>query len=258
LEGLESQQSAAVKHCLTALEKLELNPNAEQMVPVLALLRRLLVEPKRSEQRQWCVTLINRLGKQNFTIKEQAGTPEELRTVYQPIFDWFAKMHPKLSAKLDGADGEDPAHWDQVLAKVDWSKGVAERGEKLFRERACATCHAGTTRIGPDLSGIAKRFSREDLFKAILYPHRDVAPAFRQTVIETKQGQVFTGIIVFFSADGVIMQTGAATTVRIADADIENRAPSNKSLMPTGLLKDLKAEDLSDLYAYLQSLKASG
>jgi hypothetical protein len=53
----------------------------------------------------------------------------------------------------------------------------------------------------------------------------------------------------------VILQTGAATTVRVATADMVSRLPGNRSLMPDGLLKDLKVADLADLYRYLQTLR---
>jgi len=60
---------------------------------------------------------------------------------------------------------------------------------------------------------------------------------------------------VFESADGVIVQLDAVKTVRIDNTNITSRQPGRKSLMPTGLLKDLKPDDLADLYAYLRSLK---
>jgi hypothetical protein len=61
--------------------------------------------------------------------------------------------------------------------------------------------------------------------------------------------------VAYESAETVILQTGAATTMRIATKDIDARRPSNKSLMPDGLLKDLKPNDLASLYRYLQTLK---
>ena len=43
--------------------------------------------------------------------------------------------------------------------------------------------------------------------------------------------------------------------MRVATPDIASRSPSTRSLMPNGLLKDLKPDDLADLYSYLQTLK---
>src|SRR5207253_6284107 len=151
--------------------------------------------------------------------------------------------YPDLATQLKD-EGGDAGHWDALLKTVKWDAGNAKRGEVLFRDRACVTCHAGPTSLGPDLTGVTTRFSRDDLFTAIIYPSRDVAPAYRTWVIEMRSGQLVTGMIAFESADGLIVQTGATTTVRIATADIVSRLPSNRSLMPNGLLKDLKAGDL--------------
>lgn len=100
-------------------------------------------------------------------------------------------------------------------------------------------------RAGPDRRD--RRFSRDDLFTAIFDPSLDISRLYRTTLIETRDGRVYPGMIAFESADGVILQTGATTSVRIAMPDID-------SLMPAGLLKDLKPTDLADLCAYLQTL----
>jgi putative heme-binding domain-containing protein len=108
------------------------------------------------------------------------------------------------------------------------------------------------------LSGITFRFSPTDLFQAIVFPSRDVAPLYRMTTFQTRDGQTHTGLVAFESADGVILQTGATTTVRLSDGDIVSRTPSNLSLMPNGLLTGLKPQALADLYAYLKTMRPEG
>ena len=44
-----------------------------------------------------------------------------------------------------------------MLRAVPWDQGSAERGEALFRSRACAGCHSGPTRLGPDLTAAYDR-----------------------------------------------------------------------------------------------------
>ena len=85
-------------------------------------------------------------------------------------------------------------------------------------------------------------------------PGLDVSPLYRTTLIETRDGQVYSGLVAFESADGLIVQTGANATIRLATPDIATRQPGTGSLMPSGLLKDLKPVDLADLYRYLQTL----
>lgn len=177
------------------------------------------------------------------------------RVVGGGSLEWFEKKFP-TEAKLLSGDDEDPELWKKTLATVDWKEGRPAHGEKLFRERSCMACHTGTSRVGPDLTGAAGRFSRKDIFTAIIYPSRDVAPAYRVNEIETLDGKNFSGIVVFESADGVIVQLDAVKTVHIDNANIASRQPGRKSLMPSGLLKDLKPADLADLYAYMQTLNS--
>ena len=56
------------------------------------------------------------------------------------------------------------------------------------------------------------------------------------------------------SADVRVLRNSVNQTYRIDTRDIESERKLTKSLMPEGLLKDLKDDDLSDLYAYLKSL----
>jgi putative heme-binding domain-containing protein len=126
----------------------------------------------------------------------------------------------------------------------------------LFRDRACATCHAGTSAFGPELSGPVARLSPVDLMTDIQFPSRNIAEAFRATLLTLKDGTQRAGFIVFNSADGVMLQTGPGVTERISNEQITDRDVSQTSLMPAGLLSGLKPEELSDLLAYIKTLKA--
>lgn len=74
-------------------------------------------------------------------------------------------------------------------------------------------------------------------------------------MVETKQGTILSGVVAFESADGLIVQTGASETVRIATLDIASRQPSARSLMPTGLLKGLTPREIADLFRYIETLE---
>lgn len=252
LAGLESEQPEVIRACIAALLKLPPEDQAATLAPLLRLLRRLSRESK--EDRLWreCLDLLQH-HRSTLGFAELPIHRRDAAEVGQWLTAWASK-DSRLARALNDT-GTDPAYWAALLDKVDWTKGDAQRGEALFRTRACQTCHTGTRALGPDLTGVTNRFSRPDLFTAIIDPSRDVAPAYRTTVIETTGGQIYSGIVAFQSADGIILQTGATTTVRLAAADIASRVPSNRSLMPEGLLKDLKPSDLADLYRYLQSLQ---
>jgi putative heme-binding domain-containing protein len=256
LDGLESSQPQVVQGCLTALEKLPRDAAPVRMVPLLRLLRRLSLERKEDPLQTQVSRLIERQAGRSFA-SEVAGNDKDLGR-YQRYATWFERTFPAQSSALTGADNADLATWNDVLKSVDWSKGDAERGAAIFQARACQTCHTGTSRIGPDLTGVAGRFSREDLFTAIVAPSRDVAPAYRTTVIETKDGRVLSGLNIFDSADGVILQTSATGTLRVPNDDIAERHLGSQSLMPTGLLLGLSGTEVADLYRYIQTLTPRG
>src|SRR5207302_521038 len=108
----------------------------------------------------------------------------------------------------------------------------------------------------PTLDGIANRFSRDDLFTAIVQPSKDISRGFQTTVLETTAGKLYQGLIVYEAVDGLILVTGPAATVRLSGQEIASRRASNVSLMPAGLLDNLLDREIADLYAYLRSLGA--
>src|SRR5205807_6128617 len=134
--------------------------------------------------------------------------------------------------------------------------GDAERGRLVFTKASCAACHSGAQALGPDLSGVAGRFSRADLFTAIVRPSKDVSPCYQTTVIETTEGKVYQGLVIYEAVDGMILQTGPAVTVRVAGSQIASRRITPTSLMPAGLLDPLSNQEIADLYAYLKGLGA--
>lgn len=247
LAALESPNAQVQKAAVDALEALPRDGSPRKAVPLLRLLRRLALEPKQAELRARVSRLV---GPQ--AVKEVETTPAALRQAYQPVFDAVLKADPSVKAELE--DG-DPAALKKLLEGVDWDRGDAARGVELFRARGCQTCHAAQGALGPNLAGASTRFSRDDFLEAIANPSKDVAPPYRTTAFQTRDGQVHLGMIAFSSADGVIVQTGATTTVRLATGDIAATKPSLRSLMPDGLLTGLKPSEIADLYAYLKSLK---
>jgi putative membrane-bound dehydrogenase-like protein len=254
LVGLSSPQPSVVQACVRVLTQMPKEPTGRALLPAMRLLRRLLNEPDQAAVRMDVLALINRETGQAFAISEPGTDADSLRRAYQPVFDWFRQKHARLVPYLTETE-EDAAQWNLTLRAVNWNTGDARRGEQLFAQRGCQTCHASSTPLGPDLAGVADRLAPMDLFHAIVFPNRDVAPAYRSTVFQTRNGQTHTGLVAFESADGVILQTGATTTVRLSAEEIASRRPSTLSLMPAGLLAGLAPSQLADLYQYLKSMQ---
>jgi putative heme-binding domain-containing protein len=168
--------------------------------------------------------------------------------------EWFSSAHPERAGRLSGGDDVDGAAWARRLGEIDWSIGDARRGREVFRQAQCASCHSGNRAVGPDLTGVAGRFSREDLFAAIVQPSRDIADRYRSILVATKDGNLHQGIVIYDAVDSLILQAGATETVLMSPDDVEERRPSETSLMPSGLLDERSDQEIADLDAYLRSL----
>jgi putative heme-binding domain-containing protein len=242
-DGLRSPQREIAEKCLTALEQLSPPRSADELLPIVRALRSLGNSKGDAKLRDRFAALLRCASHQQYGSDRRAWS------------EWFAEIYPEHAAKLAGSDGVDRAAWNKRLGAVEWTKGDAIRGRSVFEKASCAACHSGTLAIGPDLHGVAARFSRDDLLTAILEPSKDIAPQYRAVQLVMKDGKVHQGIIVYDSPDGIMLQTGATTTVRIVGNDVESRATTDVSLMPAGLLDKLGDSEIADLLAYVKVLR---
>jgi putative heme-binding domain-containing protein len=144
-----------------------------------------------------------------------------------------------------------------------------ERGERMFATAGCIRCHRfgeNTGSFGPDLTGVAGRFSARDILQAVVEPSSEVAKTFFGTVVvHTADGKSYFGfpagaterdfnLIESWSFDP---QTGFAAwngpTRRIRVTDILEVEDSGVSSMPTGLLDRYRPAEIADLVGYLLS-----
>jgi len=139
--------------------------------------------------------------------------------------------------------------------------GNAETGRKLFttsQATQCRNCHkvAGAGKsVGPDLDGIGKKYGRNELLDQILNPSRKIDPKYLTYIVETTAGKVHTGLLVRKTdAEIVLRDVKNQQTVIPAD-EVEELVVQRKSLMPELLLKDMTAQQVADLLAFLESLK---
>lgn len=251
-EGLSSSQAEVVEACLMALEKLPPDNSPEEQVALLRATRRLNGDAREYRLRERAVQLLERNTghREPFLFGEEGYQPQA--AAIAAWTRWIELRWPQASSVT--ASDPDVEALPRRLREVDWSRGDATRGAKLFEMRNCAQCHSGRSALGPDLSGVTSRFSRDDLFVAIVDPSRDVSARYQTTIVQTRQGRTHSGLIVYESVDGLLLRNATLQTVRVETRDIEERRKSPISLMPMGLLKDLTPADYADLYAYLATL----
>lgn len=253
-EGLDSSQTEVVTACLGALEALPADGGADEQLALLKALRRLGHDEREYAARERVVKLLERNTGQKLPFDFGKAGYKPQPDAVAAWSDWIHKRYPAESAAALGSAQSEVAMMKLMLAKADWAGGDAARGALLYEKRACVQCHGGRTALGPDLSGVTGRFSKEDLFTAIVLPSRDVSARYQTTIIQTTDGKSFAGLIVYESVDGLLLRNATHQTFRIEASQIEERQKSPVSLMPAGLLKDLTPADYADLYAYLATL----
>jgi putative membrane-bound dehydrogenase-like protein len=133
------------------------------------------------------------------------------------------------------------------------SKANRSEGRALFVKQ-CANCHklfGQGGEIGPDLTG-AGRKDIDYLLSNIVDPSAVVTKDFQMTKFTLTDGRSVNGIVVAETAAAVTVQTEKERQI-IPKPDIEQRTASTVSLMPDGLLSQLKPEEIQQLFAYLMS-----
>ena len=251
LSGLNSTQINAVDACVNALTKLPRSNDPAEQYQLLSTARRLINDDREFQIRETIVRLLqNNVGESGAFVFGRDGfkpQPEAMQQ-WQSI---LSKRYPEYSPV---AAGDTARLIYAMLPQVDWDAGDADRGRKLFEKLSCAKCHGGRRALGPDLTGVTRRFSRDDVVAAIVEPNRDISPRYQTTTIETTAGRIFTGLIVYESVDGLLLRDADHKTYRIEGNDIESRHVQRSSLMPSGLLKGVSPQDIADLLAHLSRL----
>jgi putative heme-binding domain-containing protein len=255
VRGLESADLGVVETCVSALTALPAVKDPRELVRLVYNLRRLNHDQATWRLRESVVRVLQRNTGRNFgfTPGKQGYKPQQ--EVIDAWTGFISEAYPEQYQAIQRDSEVDLVAFKKRLAAIKWESGDALAGEKVFNSRSCQSCHGNRGALGPDLAGVGKRFSRDDLFTAIVAPNRDVSSRYRTTHILTTTGRVYSGIIIYQSVDGVLLRTGLNETIRIEAEEMESQRQRNISLMPRDLLREFKDQDLADLYAYLRSLK---
>lgn len=164
---------------------------------------------------------------------------------------------------LPKADPNDPNQlgnlaYQLAIGRAMAATGDAAKGETLFKSQSCAACHTtadGQRPKGPHLVDIGKRYKSEELIESILQPSVKLAQGYEPYQFSTVDGLVLTGFVVSESAATVRIREPNGIERELKRSEIDERVQQKQSIMPDGLVANLTPEQLSDLLAYLQSLK---
>jgi putative heme-binding domain-containing protein len=133
-------------------------------------------------------------------------------------------------------------------------QGDPAKGHSTFLAR-CTICHRirdEGNAVGPDLAASAAA-GREKLLGNILDPNRDITAGFSTVTVETKSGEILTGITLAENDGAVTLRMPGGPLRVLARVEIASLEHSSRSLMPEGLEAGLGPQDLADLLEFLST-----
>ncbi len=166
----------------------------------------------------------------------------------------------EVRRKLAKYDSRRP-EGDPVAANLEALRGGdAERGERIFREKAevsCLRCHkirGQGGEVGPELTGIGDMKPREYLLESIVAPNKQIAQGYETQVIATEDGRILAGIVKTDAGDSLTLMTAEGRLVTVPKSEIDEQRRGD-SAMPQDLMQHLSRMELRDLIEFLDSLK---
>jgi putative membrane-bound dehydrogenase-like protein len=145
------------------------------------------------------------------------------------------------------------------LTELANRRGNLARGRIVFHSvGTCTKCHIVDglgKEVGPNLSEIGDKLSRQAFFESILFPNAGISHNYETYVVLLESGNVETGIITNRTSESITLKGADAIERKIALSKIEEIRKQDISLMPADLQKTMSEDELIDVVEYLTTLK---
>ena len=142
-----------------------------------------------------------------------------------------------------------------LLSSEYLSQGDISQGRLLFY-KTCFKCHrlfGEGGRVGPDLTG-SGRIKVDYLLSNLLDPSAEIDAAYKLTTVITTSGRLYSGFVTHQNDRFLKLQT-QNDEVQLQMNQVDEIIPTNKSMMPEGMLLELNDEQIRDLFLYLTGPK---
>ena len=172
---------------------------------------------------------------------EDSQLDEQLKRVWGTVRSTSAE-------KMKQIDGLRQELTSDVIASAD-----IRIGQQVFAAN-CASCHVMRGQggaIGPDLTG-SDRKNMNYLLENIVDPSSSVADSYRSSNVLLLDGRLLIGVVIKQSEKTLTLQTKDGL-ITLDQEDVDAIKETQLSLMPEGLLDQLKPEQRAALFKYLQN-----
>ena len=103
---------------------------------------------------------------------------------------------------------------------------------------------------GPDIT-LNGRSNFDQLLSNVFDPSLVIGAGYQAVSVTTVKGRSLTGLLVEDTPQRVVLKVQGGKLETIARAEVDDLTVSKVSLMPEGIEKQLKPQELADLFAFL-------
>lgn len=135
---------------------------------------------------------------------------------------------------------------------IETKPGNPYQGRVVFN-KLCAQCHkiyGEGKEVGPEITSNG-RASFEQLLSNVFDPSLVIGADYRPLTVATTEGRLLSGLVVEDSKQRIVLKVQGGKLETIARGDVEEVSKSQTSLMPEGIEKQLKPQEIADLFAFL-------
>ena len=178
-----------------------------------------------------------------------ADVIQQLRT-YEDA-EIVARVEQAFGKAIDSAP-EKIAEMKRLRKVLTANPGDHDKGKAHFTKR-CGNCHqlfGEGKKVGPPLDGY-ERGNLTFWLNSIVDPSLEIREGFQSYLVLTNDGRVLNGMIAAQDPKTVTLRNADNQLSVISRDNIETLKAIRTSLMPIDVLKDMKPNELRDLFAYL-------
>src|SRR5215203_405261 len=161
---------------------------------------------------------------------------KKLPVILLPFIQEKIFENPDATIRMQASNYFKRPGTDKTYSLEDILKLQADvaKGKTVFTSR-CATCHKlgnEGNAIGPDLTGIGKKFDSPALLDAIINPSAAIVFGYEPWLINTKDGASVYGFLISENKQTLVIRDIAGQKHIIEVTKIASKNKQNKSLMP--------------------------
>jgi putative heme-binding domain-containing protein len=172
-----------------------------------------------------------------------------------------AHNDPKINRQLERFWGISRSSSVAKLDEIKKYKRIVEMGNsdlsnlsngRVMFNRVCASCHklyGEGGEIGPDLTG-SDRKNLHYILSNVIDPNAEIPNDYRTAIIRMKDNRVLIGVVRSREPKRITVVT-PSEVIFFPKRDVAKIDSQNYSIMPEGLIRVFKDQELRDLISYL-------